>query len=462
MAKREMILIMGLGLHGGGIGAANYFIKKDRKVLITDLKSRGELRESIEKLEKSSNVKLVLGRHRYRDFRRANLIVKNPAVRFDSPFIEYARKRGIRVDSDIGIFLEEILKKSKNIIGITGTKGKSTTASLIHRALSSVWPDSVLAGNIGISVFDAIEKIDVDTWIVLELSSFQLGSIREKRFSPHVAVITNFMKDHLNYYSDMREYFSDKEVIYRYQKPGDILVVNRDQDVFKMIKPTDGVRVLSFGLEADFDGEGTYRKGNDVYFRGESGECRLLSLERIKLRGIHNLYNIMAAATVCTAIGVEPGNIERAFDNFNPLEHRLEIVYERSDFRIINDTAATTPDAAVSAIRAIEKPIFLIAGGYDKELPLEGFVKVINDEVDTLALLAGNGTERMMKMGIKVKHMLFYDLEKAVEYAIKESRGRGTVILSPGFASFGMFKNEFHRGDEFKRIVKELLGRGIV
>ena len=332
MVKEKTILIMGLGLQGGGVGAANYFIERGYRVVITDLKKEEELEESINKLRRTSKVRFVLGRHEFNDFKDVDLVVKNPAVPYNSPYIKYAHENGVSVDTDIGIFLDRIKHITKKIIGVTGTKGKSTVATLIHKILASKYPDAVLCGNITVSVFDVIERIKKDTPLIIELSSFQLGGIREKRYSPKVAIFTNFFEDHLDYYSSMEDYFEDKSVLYRFQHPGDLLVYNRDGVLADIIKKNEGVSTFTFGMEEDFSGDHTFlgdgtfiRKGR-IHYKKDGKIEPVIDVEAIRLLGRHNLYNVMAAVTTTRAEGIPVSNIEHEIKAFKGLEHRLEHV----------------------------------------------------------------------------------------------------------------------------------------
>jgi len=447
------VLIMGLGLHGGGVGAANYFSSRGCQVVITDLKTPEQLKSSIKKLRNSENIHFILGKHRYEDFETADLIIKNPGVPPGSPYLRYAREKGIRIESDVGIFLEKIRGITKNIIGITGTKGKSTTASLIHRVIIQRHK-AFLAGNIRVSVFDILPHIKKEDYVVLELSSFQLGGIVHKKYSPHVGVFTNFMDDHLNYYKSSKEYFKDKSVLFRFQKEGDYLILNRDDRKLKIIEPEKGVRVFSFGLGSKFEGDGTFIKQRSVCVRENDEEKKIIFLDDFLLLGKHNVYNLLAATAAGCALGYNPKEIKDAIVGFKGLEHRLEYVTDINGVQFYNDSAATTPEAAVQGIRSVTPPVTLIAGGVEKGLELKKFVHVINNEVEKLILLEGEGTLKLIKSGISKDYSIFNNLYDAVKYAVKVTKPGGTVLLSPGFASFGMFLNEFHRGNEFKRIVK--------
>jgi UDP-N-acetylmuramoylalanine--D-glutamate ligase len=465
MTKEKKVLIMGLGLHGGGVGAANYFIDHGYRVAITDLKKEDELEESIKRLRQRSRVRFVLGRHEFKDFKGVDLIVKNPAVPNDSPYIKYAQENGVEIDTDIGIFLGLIRNKTESIIGVTGTKGKSTVATLVHKIYTTRYPDAVLCGNITVSVFDVLTRIKKNTPLIIELSSFQLGGIREKRYSPKVAVFTNFFEDHLNYYSSMEAYFDDKSVLYRFQRPGDSLVYNRDGIPADCIRENSGVKTSTFGLEENFSGkptfsgDGTFIREGVIHYKKEGRIEPLFNVEAVSLPGRHNLYNVLAAVTVAREEGISLSQIEQEVRKFQGLQHRLEHVGQKAGVKFYNDSAATNPEAAVRGIMTIDGPITLIAGGYDKGLSLKELIAAINQRVAHLVLLEGNGTDRLIEEGVKKDFQIVDKMIDAVKRAYEVSKPSGTVLLSPGFASFGMFRNEFHRGDEFRRIVRKLLGK---
>ncbi len=461
MMKMKKVLIMGLGLHGGGVGAANYFISKGASVVITDLKKEEELRESIEKLKGSRRVYFVLGRHDFKDFKNVDLIIKNPAVAPNSPYIEYALKHGVKVDTDIGIFLDRTADITSNNIGVTGTKGKSTTAYLIYKIIKQKYPDTLICGNIAVSVFDILDRVKQDSYIILELSSFQLGGIDHKGYSPRIGVFTNFMEDHLNYYNSMEDYFNDKAVLYRFQKKNDVLVLNRDDRSYNLVEKKAGVKVLTFGLKSDFSGEGVFVSEGRIFFKDANKTEYIMDTGSIRLPGKHNLYNILAAAATTYNEGFSADEIRDEVFSFHGLEHRLEYVGCKENILFYNDSAATTPEASIKGIESFDGPLTLIAGGYDKDLTLSRFVEAINRRVNNLILLDGNGTRRLIKEGIGEGFKVFNNLRDAVYHAYRVSKPSSKILLSPGFASFGMFFNEFHRGNEFKSIVREIMNRGV-
>ncbi len=429
--KGKKVVIMGLGLHGGGVGVANFFIKQKAQVTITDLKKEKDLKESLVKIKQLSKVTLILGRHRKEDFKNADLIVKNPAVPPDSPFLNIAYKNNIPVKTDIDIFFEIC---SAPIIGVTGTKGKSTTSTLIYLFLKTKFPKTFLAGNIGVSPLEIVSQIDKNSKVVLELSSFELESLKK---SPHIAVITSLFPDHLDRYKNFNNYLKSKESIFRYQKKSDILILNYGD-----------LRVRKLGQKAN---------SKIYYFKTDD-----LKKENIDFPSWIEPSNIAAALLVAKIFKVPKKEIKKVLANFKGIKHRQELVAVKKGIYFVNDTAATTPQSVILAIKLSKKrfpgaDITLIAGGVDKGLKYKQLVQKIKKEVANLILLPGSASEKIRKeLGSKFELYLARDMEDAVKKAIKTSKKGDLIILSPGAASFNLFRNEFDRGEKFIKIIKKL------
>jgi UDP-N-acetylmuramoylalanine--D-glutamate ligase len=417
MEKNRTVLIMGLGLHGGGTAAANYFSSRGMRVTITDLKTGKELEDSIQKIQNKRNVRFVLGRHRFEDFRSVDLIIKNPGVPPDSPYLRHAREHGVKIDTDVGIFLDHITPLTSNTVGVTGTKGKSTTAALLFNTIKQKYSDALLGGNITVSVFDLLDKIHRGTYVVLELSSFQLGGIRERRYSPRIGIFTNFMEDHQNYYPDMDAYWEDKSVLYKFQKEGDTLVINRDDPILRRIVSPGGVRRVSFGMKDGFEGNGSFIDNGRMVYREGKKTVPISDTGSLKIPGNHNLYNALAAAATLLSEGFSVREIQKGLSTFRGLEHRLEYITSINDITFYNDSAATTPDAAIQGIESLGGRLTVITGGSDKGLNLENFIDVLNRKVENLVLLKGEGTDRLLQTGVRKKYQMFNNLEEAVRYA---------------------------------------------
>lgn len=466
--KNKKITIIGLGLHGGGVGAAKFFSRLGAKVLATDLRDEETLKPSLEQLE-DYPIKYVLGQHRLDNFIGADLIIKNPAVPENSKYLQAARDKKVPIDTDIGVFFELC---PAPIIGVTGTKGKSTTATLIAKLLKKKYPDVILVGNIRTSVLEMLELIDKKTMVVLELSSQQLAGLRPHKLSPHCSVVTNILPDHLNYYKDMVSYIKDKKEIFCWQKLNDILILNYDDKIVRemadeAVKPRIFYYTKENGVSGkNYQGEiGAVAKGEKIFYQGK--EVCLLS--DIKLIGEHNISNVLAAINVAKLYGVSDKSVKKVLNEFFGIEGRLELIAAVDKVQYINDTTATMPDAALAAITAFpvlaKKNIILIAGGADKNLDFEKLAEVIAKKIKILILLDGTATPRFKKAIERQIELAASKLEiigplnsmkKAVITAKNISEENDIVLLSPAAASFGMFKHEFDRGEQFNQAVKEL------
>ncbi len=453
----KKVVIMGLGLHGGGSSCAKFFCGQGADVIVTDLKSEKQLQKSLEKL-KGLDIKYSLSGHKEEDFKKADLIVKNPDVPNDSPFLEIARKNNIPIKTDVGIFFD---LADSAIIGVTGTKGKSTVSALIYNLLKARFPDAVLAGNIGVSPLEILPEIGSGSKVVLELSSFELEGLEK---SPHVAVITNIVPDHLNRYKSMSEYIDTKKIIFKYQKPEDVLILNYDDAVLRKISKDANSQVYFFSNKLTPETAEvelvSYVKNSEIFMNEENRP--VIKTGELHIFGEHNVSNVLAAVTAAAIFKIPRKNIEKVLKSFFGAPHRQEFVLEKKGVEYFNDTAATMPFAAIVALKTFstrfpKANIVLIAGGQDKNLEYEDFARVISDKIKNLVLLPGTASEKIKKYLAKnVKICAVGSMEKAVNAACRLSHEGDKVLLSPGAASFNLFKNEYDRGDQFKKFVKKL------
>lgn len=447
----KRVLIMGLGVQGRGVGDAGIFAEAGSDVTVTDLKPAAELSASMKKLKKYP-IEFVLGQHRERDFRETDLIIRNPDVLESSPFLAIARRHGIPILMDSSLFAKYC---PVPIIGVTGTRGKTTTTMMIYEIFKKQWPGGVfLGGNVpGTATLRLLADVSWGprvAWVVLELSSWELQGWHDAKISPHIGVFTNFSPDHLNRYASMTEYFQDKSAIFRYQKPGDSLVVNRESDwLRKHLQPADQV--------------------SRVWFSGKDfpADCTL------KIPGEHNRANAAAALAVADLCGVPRQKSLPALCGFPGVPFRLELVRTLGTTAYINDTTATAPTATIAAIESMSTPTVLIAGGSSKRLDLLPLGSEIVDRMNDGKLvgvvwLYGSGTDELIQK-ITMKDPSFFsrygeraapapvrDLAVAIGKARELAPPGGAVLMSPGCASFSMFRNEFDRGDQFNRIVRRL------
>jgi UDP-N-acetylmuramoylalanine--D-glutamate ligase len=449
---------MGLGLNGGGLASARFLAERGAKVTVTDMKDQVALAAPIAALA-GLPIRYVLGRHEMADFETADLVVKNPAVRPDSPYLLAAKA----VETDLSLFLR--LAKAP-IVAVTGSKGKSTVSSAIHYGLVGSGRRAFLGGNIALSPLGFLDETGSDTPVVLELSSWQLADLRGLGLlKPRVALLTSIMPDHMNRYASMDEYVADKRLIYADQGSGSYTLCNRDDRWGRSFAAETKGEVLWY-CDHDEGLPGAWleerideRSAPRGFFRPASGaEAEEILGDRLVVPGAHQRKNLLAAALALRILGVNAAWIRKTMSNFPGVEHRLEFFAESGDVRWYNDSAATIPQAVGAALRSFERPVVLITGGTDKNLDFEPLREDIR-RARVILLLAGTGTDKLRSLldEEKIAYLGPYaDLGTAVEEAARASRPGDAVILSPGCTSFGMFLHEFDRGAKFKEIVRAL------
>lgn len=458
--KNKKVTVFGLGLHGGGIGIVEFLSKKGAKVVVTDLKTKEELRSSLEKLKGLKNVEYVLGQHRSEDFIKTDMIIKNPVIPWDNQNIKLALKNNIPVEMDSSLFF----KLCKNpIIGITGTKGKTTTSTMIYEMLRACGKNPVRVGVGQIPVLNRLDLLEKNSVVVFELSSWRLSALGRIKSSPYISVVTNILPDHLNYYKSMKDYVADKKNIFLYQKNSDWLVINNDSEVAREFPEESSAKIIKFSENPLKEGNSIFIEDGAIYLNNGIDAKKLMELKNMKIKGVHNIFNMMAAIGAVYAFGIPFESIKKCAGVFKGIPHRLEFVREIGGVKFYNDTAATVPDAAICALNSFSEPIVLIAGGTDKKLDFAEFGKEIIKRVKNLILIKGTATEKLVaeirKNSNEEKFQnaeIVDSMEKAVESARKLADSGDVILLSPGAASFGLFLNEFDRGDKFKETVKKL------
>ncbi len=459
--KNKKVTVMGIGLHGGGVAMIEWLVKEGARVFATDKKSKKELQKSLEQIDKLKNVKIIIGQHRMEDFTNVDLVIKNPAVSWKNKYIKAALENKVPVEMDSSMFMK--FCPTKNIIGVTGTKGKTTTSLLIAHILSEAGKNVVKVGIGQEAVIDKLAKIKKDSWVVFELSSWRLSAFEQIKKSPHISVITNIFQDHLNYYSSMKDYVSDKENIFKFQKKGDFLIINHDQEeYFEEFEEKAKSKVVSFSKNNVKTTCGLFVEDEKIKYECGEEKIDLFDIKNIVIRGKHNISNVITASAVALLIGVSPRDIKKAVATFSGVKHRLEYIGKKKGVAYYNDTTATTPEAAIVGIEAFSRPIHLICGGSNKNLDLRPLVrKIATDEnVISVSLLKGDATERLIKLlrefnGAPEKIVGLYDEIKGAVCNLYVTAKEGEIVLlSPGCASFGMFANEFDRGERFKEAVK--------
>jgi UDP-N-acetylmuramoylalanine--D-glutamate ligase len=460
------VLVMGLGLHGGGLESALYLAREGAEVTVTDLRDEKVLSLSIEKLEERIRgaafpIRYVLGRHETGDFEKADMVIKNPGVPPDSPYLKAAR----RVETDISLFLAA---SPARLLAVTGSKGKSTVSSallwVLKEAVSAgILPGKArLGGNITVSPLSFLKELEEGDQVVLELSSWQLGDLTLKDptalLKPRCAVITAIMRDHQDRYGSMEAYVDDKRFLYRGQDGEDATVAGDDGWGRSFLRESRGRPLVcasgplpgswAGGWIDGEDGPGLARlwKG-----KGAGGIVEAVP-QKLLIPGKHQKRNLLSAALALLDLGLPPDFIRTSLGRFTGIEHRLEFFHQARGIRFYNDSAATIPEAAAAAVYAFERPPVLVTGGADKELDFSPLVSAAAG-AKALILLEGTGSARLGalldKAGLPYRGP-FGSLDGAIGAALEAAERGDSVVLSPGCASFGMFLNEFDRGKKWK------------
>ena len=437
--------VMVVGLARTGIETVRFLVGRDAQVLVSDCKSEKEL-ESEMRVLAPLPVRFLLSGQETSWLEGVDLVVPSPGVPLENPLLHEATKRGIDILSEIELayrFLQAPL------VAVTGTNGKSTTTSLIGEVLKAGGLKVFVGGNIGAPLIGFVSR-DWD-WGVVEVSSFQLEWVEQ--FRPKIALLLNLTEDHLDRYPSFASYCGAKERIFRSQREGDIAVLNRDDPLVWAMTERIRARVISFGWgEVD---EGVYTKGGEIIWKGSAGEERF-PLARVKIQGVHNVENLMAAVAVAKSIGFRGDIIQRVIEAFSGLEHRLEFVREKEGVRFYNDSKGTNVGAVVKSLASFPGQVILIAGGIDKG----GDYQVLEDEVRRKVkkmILFGAAKEIIRRaLGHLTETVVVQTLEEAVQEAARSSHAGDVVLLSPACSSFDMFQNYAERGRVFKNLVWNL------
>jgi UDP-N-acetylmuramoylalanine--D-glutamate ligase len=487
------VLLMGLGLHGGGLLTAAYLLRHGAELTVTDLRDERVLAPSIQRLQAVSGgrapVRYVLGRHETGDFISADMVIKNPGVRPDSPWLRAAK----RIETDISLFLAA---SPARLTAVTGSKGKSCAASALHWALDAVRKNAAdgrasappgkaalpgrawLGGNITVSPLAFLDDLNREDDVVLELSSWQLGDLKGRLrtdgggplLKPKAAVLTAILPDHLDRYATMAEYVADKRIIYQEQDETDCTVAAGNgwgrsfhaESRGRPLRYADAP--LSEGISGGWfnspEGPGLARLYGFAAPGLAEGELAELVPPRPLTPGYHQKQNLLAASLALLGLGLEAARIREALGSFPGIEHRLELFRRAGGIEFYNDSAATIPEAAAAAVETLgrDAPLVLVAGGGDKNLDFSPLARAA-PLAKTVILLAGEGSEKLRRLfdqaGLAYRGP-FDSLDRAVSAALEAGKPGDRIALSPGCTSFGMFLNEFDRGRQWKETVTRL------
>lgn len=441
--KGKKVLQMGLGTLGGGVATTKWLLEQGAVLTVTDLNTPEYLQSSLEKLDEfRDHIKFVLGRHEENDFLENDIIVVNPGVPvLGNKFLELSKGSGKQIENELTLFYK--FCPTRKIVAVTGTRGKTTTVNWIAHLLKSANPDTLIIGNSPEKPFlQEIKKCSESTNVVLEVPSFHLEICDKAEFAPHVAVITNLYRDHVNWHKTMEGYASAKANIFKHQTENDFLILNKENewtDFFLSQKPRAKVLFCS--------------KDDEV----ENGD------EFVKEWGAHNLQNFKVASMVARIFGISAEDIKKQISGLPQVKFRQEKVYDDGRLQVFNDTAATSPEALIASMERFlgsEGRTVFISGGTDRDLDFGAWGRLFRESLDpeNLILLAGSATEKMKKELGWGAFNEFETLDDCFQGAIRKVKDErlAKIVFSPGAKSFEKFKNEFDRGEQFNLLVNKL------
>jgi UDP-N-acetylmuramoylalanine--D-glutamate ligase len=446
----KRVHVIGLGSWGTGRAVARALWARGAEVTVSDVKPAEALASEIEKL-KDTGVVIQTGEEAYQGIEEADLVVPSPGVALDIPPLLRARERGARVVSEIEV---AFWLAPCPIVAVTGTKGKTTTTTLIGELLAGEGKSALVGGNIGRPLIELVEAAHPGDLLVAEVSSFQLEAIEQ--FRARVAVLLNVLPDHLDRHASIEAYREAKARLLANQRPEDTAVVNRDNEDAWALRERGQAQVVPYSVERPEPAGADIAEG----WLRVAGR-RVCPVSAVRLRGRHNLGNALAALAAARAAGASLENAAATLERFAGLEHRLETAGQIGDVVFINDSQATTPEATVAALDAFEGPVALIAGGRAKVHDFSGLAEAIARRGARLIVMGEAGAEiteaaRRAEVG-QITHAK--DLAEAVDLAYEQARPSGVVLLSPACASFDMFENMAERGRLFKERVREIAAR---
>lgn len=445
-------LVIGMGRSGKA--AVNALIEQGAQVSIQDSKAPEDFEPEFLEQIKEKNITAYLGCVP-EDMSQFDMLVLSPGVPPTVGFIEDAKVAGAEIIGELELAYR--LCKGR-FVGITGTNGKTTTTTLTGEIYKAAGRDTIIGGNIGNAI--AVDALNAgeDTWMITEISSFQLETIQQ--FRPEVSAILNLTPDHMDRHKTMEEYGRVKARIFENQTEDQYCVLNYDDKASFELAEREGCRakIVPFSREEELD-FGAFVKAGKIVIRNEAGEeIEICGIDELQIPGTHNLENALAAAAVCYFGGIDPKVIGDAMKAFKGVAHRIELCCEKNGVRFVNDSKGTNTDAAIKAIEAMKENIILIAGGYDKGSTYEEFINVFPGRVKELILL-GKTAPKIKAAAETAGFMnitMAADMEECVAVAWEKAQPGDVVLLSPACASWDMYDNFEQRGDHFKECALKL------
>lgn len=448
--KGKTVLVAGAGR--SGLAATRFLIDRGAAVILTDSKDRAALDNAIsglvESVKNPDALELELGGHRPESFERCDMAVVSPGVPLTLPEFELCRKAGIPIMAEIELAFHHLQGR---IIGITGSNGKTTTTTLVTELLAGAGMRAKAAGNIGLPLTDFVSDSTPEDIYAVELSSFQLESIHD--FRPWIGSILNITPDHMNRYGSYEDYIAAKRRIFMNQGTKDFAVLNADDAETAALATQLNATPIMFSRREDIQ-YGASVRNERVIFRDPGGERELFPLTSIKLKGSHNLENVLAACTMAILAGALPESLDNSIQNFKGVEHRIEFVSEIDGVQYFNDSKATNVDAAIKSIESFPGNILLIAGGQDKGGDFSLLKKPVRQRVKRLVLIGESSDTIRDSLGGEVETSSAGTMQEAVLICKQNAKAGDIVLLAPACASFDMFQDYEHRGRVFKEAVR--------
>ena len=452
----KRVTVIGLGIEG--VDVARYAEAHGATVTILDSKSPDALAARMQQLE-GLRIKYAIGRpQRIDDLAESDIVFVSQSVPLTIPAIVGARERGVPLSSMTRYFLEHCPGPT---IGITGSSGKTTTASLVAAIMAADGRSYRVGGNIGNGLLGLLDGIDERTWTVMEISHTQL-QLTDR--SPHIAAVLNVTPNHLDHFS-WDEYLALKQNLVRYQTAEDHVILNSDDELSSAMAALTPAAKSYFTLTSDLPANGAFVRDGAVFLRSESIEAMVLPLDGIPLRGRHNVANVLAATAIAAAAGVSVDAIARAVQSFVPVPHRLEIVGDVDGVRYVNDSIASTPERTLAGIRSFEEPLVLLLGGKDKDLPKDELAREALRRCHAIVFFGADGALLEEAVAASAASVAQEDrpqtarvvtLEDAVAVAREMAAPGDVVLLSPACTSFDAYNNFEERGEEFRRLVRQM------
>ena len=444
------VLVFGSGI--SGIGAADLLKQVGANPIIYDGNEELDREEIRSRMKDGAGTKVILGELSEEEMDRLDLVVLSPGVPTDLPVVKSLKARNLTIWGEVELAYQ--MGKGR-VLAITGTNGKTTTTAMLGKIMEDYLDSVYVVGNIGTPYTSVALDMKEDTVTVAEISSFQLETIQD--FCPQVSAILNITEDHLNRHHTMEEYIRVKEQITSNQTSDQVCVLNYEDMTLREFGKQIAARVVYFSSLQPLE-RGIYLDGEDIVLATEQEKIVITSTDRLKILGIHNYENTMAAAAMAYYAGVPVENIRRSIESFTAVEHRIEYVTEKNGVVYYNDSKGTNPDAAIKGIQAMNRPTLLIGGGYDKDSTYEEWIESFDGKVRYLVLI-GQTREKIQEAahncGFK-NTILAEDLEEAVRICAGMARKGDAVLLSPACASWGQFENYEQRGRMFKEYVYAL------